>query len=187
MPGGRQLEPGVPIALASGGLIGEARRQDRLILRRQWSLLAETPGLGRVESRLASDPGNADTEPLPGEIGIFRIIERPGGGQAGHQRSRNCNDRDCVPAQHVFPLEIDPLPAARDARGVWDTVVSWCRKKEIGAGGRSLPTASSLSDYSKGELGTSRSRQLARTIQQLPDVRKHAGPPGTIGPGPDRN
>jgi hypothetical protein len=50
--------------------------------------------------------------------------------------------------------------------------------------GRAEPADGILAaDFSKRELGTSRSRQLPGTLQQLPDVRKHAGLPETIRPG----
>src|SRR5690349_16492010 len=80
----------MPIALATLRLIREARFMNGLILGRQWSLLAPTPGLGRVERRLAART-KIDRAPQSREIRIFRLVEGLSRCERGQQRRKRAD------------------------------------------------------------------------------------------------
>jgi hypothetical protein len=111
----RQAPPGRPAALPAPGLVGKARRQDLLVFRRQRRLLAEAPGLGRIEGGLAPDPRNPRGDPLAGEIRIFRVVERHCGvAEPQHSRQRNRGRK--TPLEHETPPGHTLPPVVQPAR-----------------------------------------------------------------------
>src|SRR5258708_33169172 len=64
---GRAAQRGWEVAQAARGLIRDARRQDRLILRRARRLLSKSPWLGLIMGRLRWQP-DGNRLPLPRQI-----------------------------------------------------------------------------------------------------------------------
>ena len=86
----------VVAALSAGGLVGEARLQNGLILRRQRRLLPATGRLGLIP--LESDP--ARPPPLPRPVRIFGLVECGGAGDRHHQRCDECDRTQEISGEH---------------------------------------------------------------------------------------
>jgi hypothetical protein len=95
------------VALAAGGLVGEACFENRLVFRRQRRLLAAPDRLGDVP---LVDDGNGSVHPrllpLAGEIRVFRFIECLRRSIRRHERRCECESTQPIPSEQGVSLLI---------------------------------------------------------------------------------
>jgi hypothetical protein len=92
-----------PIALVALGLFGEACLQNLLVFDRERRPLSRSPGLGRVERRLATD-AEPHRHPLARKIRISCIVKGLNGHGRRQQRRHQRGRADRIPIKHGLPL-----------------------------------------------------------------------------------
>ncbi len=168
---GRDAGVGRVVALSAGGLVGQARLQDRLIFRGQRRLLPATGRLGRVVARNAG----VGAQPLALPVGIPAFIECAGVARrhAENHRQHGRTDRNPVMHRKSSLRSLQGRGASGSVASVSEIRMLGGDLKKIGLEIRCLPTGAWLPVEPGGDLGMS---PWQLSDNQCPSGRLHGRP-----------